>query len=59
VAVISAKHGCSPVASWLRQHPKQFPASMVLKLDGTYQVSVVKWTYPAPAGEWTLALCTR
>lgn len=59
VAVISAQRACAPVASWMRAHPGQYPASMVLKLDATYQVSVVKWTYPAPARMWTLAICTK
>lgn len=59
VAVISASRICAPVTVWLRQHPHQFPTEMVLKRDGTYQVSVAAWTYPAPAGQWTLALCSR
>ena len=59
VAVISAQRRCAPVAVWLRQHPKQYPVSMVLKQDGTYRVTVTAWTYPAPRNQWTLALCSR
>jgi hypothetical protein len=59
VAAISTARGCAPVQTWVHQHPGRPPASMVLKLDGTYQVSVVKWTYPAPPRMWTLAICTK
>jgi hypothetical protein len=59
VSVISAQRHCLPVVSWLRQHPKQYPVSMILKQDGTYRVTVTAWTYPAPRNQWTLALCSR
>lgn len=59
VAAISKTHDCMPVVSWNRTRHGQYPKSMILKADQTYRVTVVAWTYPAPANQWTLALCGR
>jgi hypothetical protein len=51
---------CTPPAMWQATHKAgQFPASMILKANGTFTLSTVAWTYPAPASTWVLALCEK
>jgi hypothetical protein len=57
-ALMTARH-CTPPSLWKATHGSQVPASMLLKRDNTFTLSAVAWTYPAPAGYWTMALCTR
>jgi hypothetical protein len=50
---------CVPPAAWKAVHPAALPASMILKRDGTFALSTAAWTYPAPRGQWVMALCLK
>jgi hypothetical protein len=55
INTISHLRHCVPVAAW----PKHtIPAGMILQKADSYTVTSVVWTYPAPAGYWTRALCS-
>ena len=50
---------CTPPSLWRGTHrPGVLPASMILKADGTFTLRVAPWTYPAPRGQWVMALCS-
>lgn len=50
---------CTPPQLWKAAHPRGLPAAMVLKRDRTFTLTTVAWTYPAPSGYWTVALCAK
>jgi len=50
---------CTPPALWKGARPGVLPASMILKIDGTFILTTKVWTYPVPAGYWVLALCAK
>jgi hypothetical protein len=50
---------CTPPQLWKAAHPRGLPAAMILKRDRTFTLTTVAWTYPAPSGYWTVALCAK
>lgn len=59
LAAIMTRLRCTPPQLWKATHPRALPASVVLKQDRTFTLTTVAWTYPAPSGYWTLALCAK
>jgi glucan biosynthesis protein len=56
ISSISGLRHCVPVAAWPKHH---IPAAMILQKADSYTVTSTVWTYPAPAGYWTRALCSK
>jgi hypothetical protein len=59
LAAVMTRLRCTPPQLWKATHARTLPASMVLKRDRTFTLTTVAWTYPAPAGYWTMALCAK
>lgn len=58
VAEFNHLHHCQAVASWKRAHPREVPARMVEHADGSTELRIMPWTFPAAAGQWVVGLCS-
>ncbi len=59
VQAMMFEYDCTTPGTWHQDHPSKwdFPKTMVLKQDGTWDLRLESWTIPAPAHAWTMLLC--